>query len=184
MLNVDYVVGGSLHQQDKRLTVSVELAETRTARIVWAEVFNQRLDDAFQVLDEIGNRIVTSIAGEIETIERNRAILRAPNSLDAWEAHHRGLWHMYRFNRADNEKAQQFFKTAVRLDPTFARAYAGLSFTHWQNAFQGWAERNPEVHLAFEAAGQSLMADDRDPAAHWAMGRALWLRGNQDQSLV
>ena len=182
MLNVDYVVSGSLQRQGKRLTVTVELAETRTARIVWAEVFDQKVDDAFLVLDEIGNRIVASIASEIETIERNRAILKPPSSLDAWEAHHRGLWHMYRFNQADNERAQHFFETAVRLDPTFARAYAGLSFTHWQNAFQGWAKREPEIERAFDAAGQSLMVDDRDPAAHWAMGRALWLRGRQDQS--
>jgi DNA-binding SARP family transcriptional activator/TolB-like protein len=184
MLNVDYIVSGSLRRQGKRLTVTVELAETRTARIVWAEVFNRKVDDAFLVLDEIGNRIVASIAHEIETIERNRAILRPPNSLDAWEAHHRGLWHMYRFSRPDNERAQHFFETAVRLDPTFARAYAGLSFTHFQNAFQGWAERAPEIDRAFAAAGQSLMVDDRDPAAHWAMGRALWLRGSQDQSIV
>jgi tetratricopeptide (TPR) repeat protein len=162
----------------------VELTETRTARIVWAETFNVKLDDAFLVLDEIGNRIVASIASEIETVERNRAILRPPNSLDAWEAHHRGLWHMYRFNKADNDRAQHFFETAVRLDPTFARAYAGLSFTHFQNAFQRWTKREPEIERAFEAAGQSLMVDDRDPAAHWAMGRALWLRGRLDQSVV
>ena len=184
LLGVEYVVSGSLRQQDRHLTVSVELAETRTARIVWAEVFNEKLDDAFLMLDEIGNRIVSSIASEIETIERNRAILRPPNSLDAWEAHHRGLWHMYRFNRADNEQAQHFFKTAVQLDPTFARAHAGLSFTHWQNAFQGWADRDVEIERAYEAAGQSLMADDRDPAAHLAMGRALWLGGRHDQSIA
>lgn len=183
-LNVDYTVGGSLRRQDKRLTVSVELTETRTARVVWAEVFTQSLDDTFLVLDEIGNRIVASIANEIETIERNRAILRPPNSLDAWGAHHRGLWHMYRFTRADNEEAQRLFKTAVRLDPTFARAYAGLSFTHFQNAFQSWAQRESETDKALEFAGQSIMADDRDPTAHWAMGRALWLRGSHAQSLV
>jgi DNA-binding SARP family transcriptional activator len=183
-LNVDYVVSGSLLRQDQRITVAVELAETRTARIVWAEVFNRKLDDAFLVLDEIGNRIVASIASEIETIERNRAILRPPNSLDAWESYHRGLWHMYRFSPADNERAKHFFEAAIRLDPTFSRAYAGLSFTHFQNAFQGWTKRGPEVDRAYEAAGQSLMADDRDPAAHWAMGRALWLRGSHDQSIV
>ena len=184
MLNVDYVVSGSVRRQGKRITVAVELAETRTARIVWAEIFNCKVDDTFVVLDEIGNRIVASIASEIEMIERNRAILKPPSSLDAWEAHHCGLWHMYRFNQADNERARHFFETAVRLDPTFARAYAGLSFTHFQNAFQGWAEREPEVERAFEAAGQSLMVDDRDPAAHWAMGRALWLRGQHDESVV
>ncbi len=141
MLNVDYIVTGSVRRQGRRLSVTVELAETRTARIVWAESFDHKFDDAFLVLDEIGNRIVASIASEIETSERNRAVLRPPNSLDAWEAHHRGLWHMYRFNKPDNEQARHFFEMAVRLDPTFSRAYAGLSFTHFQNAFQGWAKR-------------------------------------------
>lgn len=188
MLNVDYVLGGAVRRRGTRLVVTVELAETRTARIIWSEILNQKLDDAFLVIEEIGNRIVASIASEIETLERNRAILRPPNSLDAWEAHHRGLWHMYRFTREDNERARHFFETAVRLDPTFARAHAGLSFTHFQNAFQGWAQdssaRAPEIERAYAAAGQSLMVDDRDPAAHWAMGRALWLRGANEQAVM
>lgn len=183
LLNVDYVVSGSL-RRGRRLTIAVDLAETRTARIVWAEVFDHAIDDALYVFDEIGNRIVASIAHEIETLERNRAILRPPNSLNAWEAHHRGLWHMYRFNKADNDQAQHFFETAVRLDPTFARAYAGLSFTHFQNAFQGWADRAPEIDRAMATAGQSLLVDDRDPAAHWAMGRALWLHGRHDHAVT
>jgi DNA-binding SARP family transcriptional activator/TolB-like protein len=183
LLHVDYVVSGSVRRDGKRFTVAVELAETRTGRIVWAETFNRTQNDAFAVLDEIGNRIVASVASEIETLERNRAILRPPSSLDAWEAHHRGLWHMYRFNQADNGRAKQFFEMAVRLDPTFARAHAGLSFTHFQEAFQGWGERRAAVDRAFETAGQSLMADDRDPAAHWAMGRALWLRGRHGASI-
>jgi DNA-binding SARP family transcriptional activator len=184
MLNVDYVCSGSARRQGNRLTVMVELVETRTARVVWAEVYNQMLDDTFLVLEEIGNQIVASIASEIETVEQNSAILKPPSSLDAWEAHHRGLWHMYRFSRTDNEQARQFFQTAVALDPTFSRAHAGLSFTHWQNAFQGWKNPTPEIDRAFATAGQSLMADDRDPAAHLAMGRAMWLRGNQAQSLM
>ena len=184
MLTVDYVVSGSVRRAGERLTVMVDLAETRTARIVWSETFERKVDDAFQVLDEIGNTIVASIASEIESSERNRAVLMPPSSLGAWEAHHRGLWHVYRFTKPDNEQARHFFEMAVQLDPTFARAYAGLSFTHFQNAFQGWSKREPEVDRAFEAAGQSVMADDRDPAAHWALGRALWLRGHHDQSVV
>ena len=183
-LNVDYIVTGSVQLEGHNIAVAVELAETRTARIVWAEVFTRRLDDAFVTFDEIGNRIVASIASEVEATERNRAILKPPTSLDAWEAHHRGLWHMYRFNKADNEQARHFFDLAVRLDLTFARAFAGLSFTHWQNAFQGWAPREHETDLAYDAAGRSLMADDRDPAAHWAMGRALWLRNQHAQSVA
>jgi DNA-binding SARP family transcriptional activator/Tfp pilus assembly protein PilF len=184
MLNVDYVVSGSVRRNGRRFTVSADLIETRTARIVWAEVFDEKIDDALDVLDAIGNRIVASVAHEIEMVERNRAILKPPNSLDAWEAHHRGLWHMYRFNKTDNERARKYFSQAVELDPTFARAYAGLSFAHFQNAFLGWKKPKTEIDRAFDAAGKSLMVDDRDPAAHWAMGRALWLRGGQDQAVI
>jgi DNA-binding SARP family transcriptional activator len=183
-LNVDYVVSGSLRREARRIAVAVELVDSRTARIVWSDVLEHDLDDAFLALEEIGNRIVACIDSEIEAAERNRAVLKPPTSLDAWEAYHRGLWHMYRFNQADNAQARDFFEMSVRLDPTFSRAYAGLSFTHWQNAFQGWVELQPAIALALESAGQGLIADDRDPAAHWAMGRALWLRGDPDQSLV
>ncbi|QKC80865.1 BTAD domain-containing putative transcriptional regulator [Mesorhizobium sp. NZP2077] len=182
-LNVDYVATGTVRSTAGRLIVSVELIEVRTARIVWADTFERRPDDLFAVLDDIGNSIVSSISVEIETVERNRAMLKAPNSLTAWEAYHRGLWHMYRFTQAENEQARHFFDRALQLDPTFARAYAGLSFTHWQNAFQRWGDRDRESALAFESAGHSLLVDDHNPAAHWAMGRALWLRGEQDGSL-
>ncbi|MFZ2101809.1 MAG: transcriptional regulator [Oricola sp.] len=184
MLNVDYVVSGSLRKHGDRLRVSAQITETRTARVLWAEVFDQKPDDTFELLDQIGDRIVASIASEIETAERNRAVLKPPNSLDTWETYHLGLWHMYRFNKADNDRAQQLFKKVVDLDPTFARGHSGLSFTHFQNAFQGWGERKPEIERAYATAGQGLMVDDRDPAAHWAMWRALWLRNRQDQSIL
>jgi DNA-binding SARP family transcriptional activator/TolB-like protein len=183
MLNVDYVVSGAVRRSARRISVNAELIETRTARVVWADLFDDTVNDTLDVLEEIGNRIVAAVAHEIEMVERNRAVLKPPASLDAWEAHHRGLWHMYRFSKTDNERARQFFAQAIELDPTYARAYAGLSFAHFQNAFLGWKKPGPEIERAYEAAGRSLIADDRDPAAHWSMGRALWLRGDQEQAI-
>jgi tetratricopeptide (TPR) repeat protein len=131
------------------------------------------------------NRIVAAIAEEIETAECNRALLKPPSSLDAWEAYHRGLWHMYKFTGPDNRHAEQFFRSAIQLDPTFARALAGLSFTHFQNVFlELTPDRDRQMDLAMETAAESLATDDRDPAAHWAMGRALWLRGDKGESVT
>jgi len=183
-LNVDYVVDGSVRSRGARFTATIELVETRSARIVWTETYDHKLDDAFLFLDEIGDRIVASIAAEIETLESARAVLKPPSSLDAWEAYHRGLWHMYRYRQADNAEARRFFLAALKLDPTFSRAYAGLSFTHYQEAFQGWSDREAEMDRAYETASQGLMIDDRDPAAHWALGRALYLRKRWDESVV
>src|SRR5262249_42360883 len=69
--------------------------------------------------------------------------------------------------------------------PPSLRACAGLPFTHFQNAFLGLTPAHDrQIDLAFAAASQSLGADDRDPAAHWSMGRALWLRGAHDESVA
>ena len=182
-LKVDYVARGSVRRRPSRLSTSVELIETDTARILWAEDFDCKQDDVFSVIVDIGNQIVASIASEIEAVERNRAVLRPPDSLDAWQAYHRGLWHMYRFTQSENETARRFFEMAVRLDPTFARAHAGLSFTHWQSAFQHWGDRKQQTICALETAGRGLIVDEHDPAAHWAMGRALWLDGRHDEAV-
>ncbi|MCC7535734.1 MAG: transcriptional regulator [Deltaproteobacteria bacterium] len=186
ILNVEYVVSGSLRRVGDRLSVSLELVETHDARIVWTDELHCVVDDACSVLDPTIDRIVATIAEEIETAECHRAVLKAPSSLDAWEAYHRGLWHMYKFNGPDNRDAERFFRASLEIDPTFARAYAGLSFTHFQNAFLDLTpDREHQIEQAFDTAVRSVGTDDRDPAAHWAMGRALWLRGGRgDESLA
>jgi TolB-like protein len=186
-LDVDYVASGRVRRVGHapgRLQVNVQLVQTRSARIVWADELLARGDETFGMLDEIGNRIVAAMSHQVELAERQRAILKPPATLDAWEAHHRGLWHMVRFNPADNAQARRFFEAALKMDPQFSRAWAGLSFTHFQDAFLGWGDRAQAVELAYRMAAQGLAADELDPATHWAMGRALWLRGQQGQALA
>jgi TolB-like protein len=185
ILNVEYVVSGRVRRHGRRIDTQVELAETQGGGIVWTDEFEGADDDTFSVLDSIIDRIVAAISEEIERAECKRAILKPPSSLDAWEAYHRGLWHMYKFTGPDNELGCRFFREALTLDPSFARAHAGLSFTHFQNVFLGLtSDRDRQLALALETASQSLASDQRDPAAHWAMGRALWLGGDQSASIA
>jgi tetratricopeptide (TPR) repeat protein len=185
VLNVDYVVTGTVRRTGDRITVGIELTDAREDRIVWTDAFDAPTRDALSGLSDTVGKVVAAIAEEIETEESRRAVLKSPASLDAWEAYHRGLWHMYKFTGPDNHHAEGLFRSALGLDPTFSRAYAGLSFTHFQNAFLDLTpDRAHQIQLAFDAANDALGADDHDPAAHWAMGRALWLRGDHDESLV
>jgi len=185
ILSVEYVVSGAVRRHAGRVTVVVELAQTADARIVWTDEIEGPAEEALAMPDAIADRIVAAVAEEIEAAECNRAVLKPPSSLDAWEAYHRGLWHMYKFNGPDNREAARFFQTALELDPTFARAYAGLSFTHFQNAFLDLtADRERQIDLALSTAARSLGADQRDPAAHWAMGRALWLHRDEKEAFA
>src|SRR5262249_25938773 len=127
LLHVDYLVTGSIRREGSdRVVVCVELSRSDDGRIVWTDAFDAVLDETLSVLDAILHRIVAAIAEEIEAAECRAALLKPPSSLDAWEAYHRGLWHMYRFNGSDNRQAEAFFRAAIDRDPVFARAYAGL----------------------------------------------------------
>ena len=181
LVNAQYVACGHVRRDGKRYLVLVELIDPKSGRIFWADEFWCNAVNSFCAPPVLAPRVVAGLNSEIHVIERNRALLTPPATLDAWQAYHRGLAHMYRFTSGNNREAQQFFTRAIALDPTFSQGYAGLSFTHFQNAFLLQArERERETGLAFETAGRGLAADPRDPAAHWAMGRALWLRGEHD----
>lgn len=182
--NVAYVVTGRVRARGASVALQVELAETRGGTIVWADAIDCTGEETMGLSDWVVDRVVASVAEQIERAESHRAATKTPGSLDAWEAYHRGLWHMYRFRAPDNAAATTFFEQALALDPTFARAHAGVSFTHFQNVFLGLTpDRDRQLALALESAGRSVASDDRDPAAHLALGRALWLRGEQDEAL-
>lgn len=182
-LAVEYIATGYLERHTEVMVVTVEVAEAATSHIRWTDRFKADAAAHFPVLDSLCDGIVSAIATEIEAAERNRAILKPADSLDAWESYHRGLWHMYNFTIDENARAAEFFRQSVNLDPTFSRSWAGLSFTHWQNAFQRWGDREAQTRHALEAAGRSLLTDSQNPAAHWAMGRALWLTGDAAEAV-
>jgi TolB-like protein len=170
LVNAQYVASGHLRCDGKRYRVEAELTDPSSGRIFWADEFCCDAVESFSAPPLLAARIVSGLDAEIQVIERNQALLTQPASLNAWQAYHRGLAQMYRFTSGGNREAQQFFFRAIALDPTFSRSYAGLSFTHFQNAFLLQArEREREIALAFETAGQALEADPSDPAAHWAM---------------
>jgi DNA-binding SARP family transcriptional activator/TolB-like protein len=184
LVNAQYAASGYLRRDGRKYRVSVELVDPGSGRIVWADELSCDAADSFFTPPLLAARIVAGLDAEIQVIERDRALLTQPASLDAWQAYHRGLAHMFRFTSGSNREAQQFFSRAIALDPTFSRSYAGLSFTHFQNAFLLQArEREREIALAFDTAGQALEADPNDPAAHCAVGRALWLRREHDSAV-
>jgi len=177
LVNAQYVASGHLRRDGKKYFVTVELIDPTSNRIFWVDEFRCNAADSFSVPPVLGARIITGLDAEINILERNRALLIQPASLDAWQAYHRGLTCMQHFTTDSNREAQHFLNKAIALDPTFSRSYAALSFTHFQNAFHLHVrEVEREIASAFETAVQAMEADPSDPAAHCAIGRALWLQ--------
>ena len=183
-LTVRYCLTGTLEIFGKRLAASVELAETRSGRVVWGERFQGRIDDVHLVRSEIVGGIVSALENQIALHEALLAQNKAPESLDAWQAFHLGVKRMHDYTRAGNEAAEVLFRRAATLAPGFARAHAGLSFTHFQKAFMGYVpDRQGEIDRARRTAERGLELDPLDPFANLTMGRSFWLSKDLDRAI-
>ncbi|HEY8518468.1 MAG TPA: winged helix-turn-helix domain-containing protein [Gammaproteobacteria bacterium] len=175
-LGVRYVVQGEVRALGEEVSVHAMLADAVTGQERWAEHLRRPLRDVLTVQEEMAELIVGSVESEVEHAERQRAAVIAPANLDSWSAYYRGCWHMYRFTAEDYVLAEQYFRRSIELDPRSPRAYAGLSFIHWQRAFLELApDRAAEERRAIGFAEEALMLDPRDPLGHWALGRAYLL---------
>ena len=178
LLGVRYCLWGTLEASNRRLLVTVELIGTHDEGVVWAERFAGQVDDVHAMREEIRARVLTALDLRIPMHEAARARTAVPDDLDAWSAYHLGMQHIYRFDRADNAAAARLFERAVSLDPSFARAHAGVSFVHFQTAFMRYtADIAAEARAARRSAERALELDPLDPFVNFTMGRSYWLEG-------
>lgn len=169
-LGVRYVLEGSLRKAGNRVRVTAQLIEAETGTHVWAERYDRDLADIFAVQDEITHATTTAIAPAIAVAERQRAMRKAPASLDAWGAYQRGMWHLAKANAAEDALAEQFFRRAIELDPTFAPGHNGLSAV---------LSRSKGTQREEEAAARRAVAlDSGDADARARLALALLARGD------
>ncbi len=126
-LGVRYLLEGGVRKAGSRARITAQLIEAATGGHIWAERYDQDLADLFAVQAEIAEAVTVAISPAVASAERQRARRKPPGNLSAWEAYQRGLWHLCQVTADDNQLAQQFFRQAIELDPTFAGGFAGLS---------------------------------------------------------
>jgi TolB-like protein len=184
MLGVRYLVHGTTQRLERRVRINVTLADALRNDVLWCEHFDRSVGDLFSVQDDVSAAIASAIEPEIARAEGERARLKSSEDLSAWECYHRAMWHCFRFTASRTEQAHAYLLRALALDPGFARAHAGLSFTHYSRAFLD-AVPTPgvEVGMALRYAQQSIELDPRDAMGHWTLGRARFLAGEHDQAI-
>jgi TolB-like protein len=183
-LGVRYVLSGSIETRGPDLTVILELADSSTHEVIWAD----RLEAVHDGLDELRSRIIAHLVAALELYiplnEAQAARHTRQDRLDAWANYHLGLHNLYRFTAADTALAKMHFERAVTLDPQFARAHAGLSFTSFLEAF---LQLGPDVGAATLSARRhaerGLELDPLDPFVNFTMGRAHWLTDEPETAL-
>jgi adenylate cyclase len=183
-LGVRYVLEGSLRKSGDRIRVTAQLVEAETGKHVWAGRYDRDLVDIFALQDEITEAVTIAVAPAIADAERQRAMRKPPQSLDAWAAYQRGLWHSEKYTAEDNRIAEHFFQQAIELDPTFAGGYNGLAISRITAATRfATIDLVEAARSAEELARRALALDPSNAGGCTCLSWALLLRGDFEGAL-
>ena len=140
-----YVVAGSVQRSADHLKVNVRLSDSATGQQLWSERYERAAGDLFSVQDEIVARIVAALPVKVSEAERRRLAQRYTRNLEAYDYFLRGHTALLTRAREDNETAREMYRKALALDPSFARAYAGLALTYAADYRQQWTDSGAQA---------------------------------------
>jgi len=173
-LNVDAVLSGRLMRAGDELSVSVQLIDARTQKLIWAEQYDRKMADLMATQRENATTLTQKMQLRLAGDERGLT-KKYTTSNDAYQLYLKGRYHWSRRSKADLDKAIDSYKKAIELDPNFALAYAATAEVY--NSMG----KNPDVPpkdcipLAKAAATRALEIDPLLPQAHSALADSLAL---------
>ncbi len=184
-LDVKFVLEGSVRKSGNRVRVNAQLIDADTGHHVWAEKYDREMEDIFDLQDEMVQIIASALEPELNAFERERAVNKPPENLDAWELYQRALWHMWTYENEANVTAMKMFKKAIEADPGFAPAYAYFAYSCYITVIMGYAE-DPSARLqeGLEAGKIALKCDDKDAISYFAIARIRMMLGDHDESIA
>lgn len=182
-LGVRYVLEGSVRASGNRIRITGQLIDAGTGKHIWAERFDRLVEDVFAVQDEITEHVVAAIEPHLYAEEGYRAQNKPPESIDAWGLVVSALTLINRATQDANLKAQDLLRRAIRLDPSYARAHAILSWAIWWETFCYWRPREEGFREMEECAKRALALDPTEPWARMVFGFNLSTAGHHDRAL-
>jgi serine/threonine-protein kinase len=172
-LRVATVLEGSVRQANDRLRVTVHLVSVSEGFDLWSETYERPPGDVFAVENEIAQAVVAAL--RIRGAGPLPAAAAPTSSLDAYMTYLRARHAMARPGAADPSRAVGLFQEAIRLDSSFAPAWAGLAAAHAQQAIAEGARPADAMPAARTAAIRALALDSTLAVAHATIGLVRFL---------
>jgi TolB-like protein len=177
----DHLLRGSTRRAGDVIRVAVQLIESDTERQVWAGRYDATADTLLTVQDEIAARVAGALAIHVDEARLVAARRKPLASLELYECWLRGLECLRRGSIDGDAEARRFFERALEIDPGYARAYTGLSLSHFNEwSCQAWERWDETERLAYDYARRAAEVDDSDPTAQVVLGRVHLFRREFD----
>jgi serine/threonine protein kinase/Tfp pilus assembly protein PilF len=169
-LNVRAVLMGRLTKQGDSLVITTELVDVRDNRRLWDGHYNRKLSDILVVQDEIAREISGNLRLLLSAQDKKELAKQYTQNNEAYLLYSLGIYYFRQNTKEGFEKSIESFEQAIKMDPNYALAYAGLAHTYYWMGTRGfWPTKESEQKLEW-AALKALQLDDTLAEAHAYLG--------------
>jgi TolB-like protein/Tfp pilus assembly protein PilF len=181
-LNVRTVLEGSVRKVGDRLRITAQLVNVAHGYHLWSERYDRELKDVFTIQDEIARSIAERLKLTLEGDRAERLVKAGTKNLDAYQLYLKGRSLLYRRGIAIPQAAECFDR-AVKLDPDYALAWAGLADCYTTLGYYGAVPPDACMPQSMEAARRAVEIDPSLAEAHTALAMsALMGAWNKDEA--
>lgn len=174
---------GGVREMGGRFRLTIQLTEHASGRQVWADRIDADASDVLRVQDTILADVAAALALRSDQARLADARRKPLVSLEAYECWLRGRDCLQRGTVEADAEARSFFERALTLDPHFARAYTGLSLSHFNEwSCQAWVAWDDTERHAFTFAERAAALDRGDAMAQIVLARILLYRRRFDEA--
>jgi TolB-like protein len=181
-LGVATILEGGVQRAGDQVRIKVQLIEAATDKHLWAETYDRQLtvENIFRVQEEIAREVARALSVTLTAQDDNRLAKIPTTSLDAYRLYQLGRQELNKRTVESSERATEYFERAIRADPDYAQAYAGLSDAYiYQHKYGGVISLKDAVSLARPPAERAIQLDPSLAEGYVALGTVnLWSRQN------
>ncbi|MGA2362757.1 MAG: protein kinase [Candidatus Aminicenantales bacterium] len=182
-LRVRALLEGSVRKAGDRLRVTAELVDGASGFALWSETFDRKFADIFAIQEEIARSIADALNVSLSRSEHEALGQPSTSDVRAYDQYLRGRKYYYQYRRRGVEMALEMFQRAIELDPSYARAWAGVADCYC--FFYLYVARVPENIQRAEAASRKAIELDPDLAeAQASWGVAMSVASRNDEAVA
>jgi TolB-like protein/class 3 adenylate cyclase/Tfp pilus assembly protein PilF len=131
-VNVNTILEGSVRRIDNNVRVVAQLIDIETDDHLWANTYDRKLDDIFEVQSDIALNIANALEAELSTELTAELTSSSTQNSQAYENYLKGKEQYYTYTEEGFRKAVKYYNSALELDPNYALAYAELAGAYAQ----------------------------------------------------
>jgi len=190
-LGADYIVEGSVRKGVNKVRITANLVDAKDDQQVWSKRWDRKLDDIFEVQDEVSQEVATLILPALKGKEQDRIKAKLPASFSAWDSYLKALaiynttWAGDDPDEAENAAFLKLCDDAIAKDPSLCDAYVLKARRIYGNLYssENQDRRQENEKLFNDLSFQAYSLDPNNPEAVSMYSRSFNIKGNYPQRL-